>query len=304
MKSDAIQQTDPINYDQMVAITREIAARNQPNPQRSNPKVDFSKYVPQSNIPSEQVGAARHVNQQSFAQSKPFGFPLSGSGVEIKETEGAIHKERTKVRENVSPFTPVRDNRPDRQDFARQVQKNLTPIRECELQNPDHLYEYAKTLKDKEQFNEAAKIIKQAIVLDPHNLAYYLVLGICLKKLNSTLDVLKCFQYGLEKNPGLTVFHFYIATAEMDLKRYSDAEKNYRKVLNANSYETFQFLAECLEIQLKFDEALDVYQKAVELFPNNSSQIQVALKRIQEKKQLENITLTALVKLQLNKKQG
>jgi tetratricopeptide (TPR) repeat protein len=66
-----------------------------------------------------------------------------------------------------------------------------------------------------------------------------------------------------------------IAHAE---EKYSDAESNYKKALNISpdSVKFHYSLASVYQSQSKFDEAMDVYEKAIERFPTNRNLLLVA----------------------------
>ncbi len=66
-----------------------------------------------------------------------------------------------------------------------------------------------------------------------------------------------------------------IAHAE---EKYSDAESNYKKALNISpdSVKYHYSLASVYQSQSKFDEAMDVYEKAIERFPTNRNLLLVA----------------------------
>ncbi|MBN1847451.1 MAG: tetratricopeptide repeat protein [Deltaproteobacteria bacterium] len=106
---------------------------------------------------------------------------------------------------------------------------------------------------------------------DQHRIRLTLVTMLIKKeRYHEALDHLNTL---IEQDPDLTIAYYYRGRIQLELKQYPEAEKDYIKALELNEamQPAFFDLAGLYQLQERFEEAVDVYEKMLTYYPSNMS---------------------------------
>ena len=115
---------------------------------------------------------------------------------------------------------------------------------------------------------EAEKLLRRAVKLDPKNTEYLMRLGLMFQSSNRLQDALQMFQKVTETDPNNTISHMNTGTILVQLNKFSDAEEVFQKTikLDPNFFGGYRELAQLyLKTETKLPEALKLAKTAVEL---------------------------------------
>ncbi len=126
------------------------------------------------------------------------------------------------------------------------------------------------------RFDESIALLRECLKINPREPDFYETLGLAFQ-LKGTLDeALKSFQQGLQLKCKNAQFNWYIADIYRQLRddeRYEtyllDAAEGFKEILKTDprNVHAQEMLADCYGKMRFFDEAIEVYNKLIEMFP-------------------------------------
>ena len=167
--------------------------------------------------------------------------------------------------------TILADDETKRQQAIELFQRSLES-------NPDDAMTHnnlGTVLRDQGQHEEAVGRFQKAISLDPGYSMAYANLGSELSTMGQVDEAVEEFQKAIELAPD-SANYYRFGTVLQDHGRPADAEKQYRKAIEVESYTwpphswVRNNLANTLVAQSKFDEAKEQFLKAIELDPKHA----------------------------------
>lgn len=132
-------------------------------------------------------------------------------------------------------------------------------------------FELAMHLMQKNKFADAIHYFQLASDIYPDYLRCRIALGICLLNVKRTEEARDLFNQLNTKVSDNPLIWFMLGNANFELHEHHEAETCYRQVLiiQPNHVEACSQLASVLESLNKYEEALAVFQKLLELAPGN-----------------------------------
>jgi len=126
------------------------------------------------------------------------------------------------------------------------------------------------------KFDEAIALLRECLKINPREPDFYETLGLAFQ-LRGTLDeALKAFQQGLQLKSKNAQFNWYIADIYRQMRddeRFEtyllDAAEGFKEILKTDprNVHAQEMLADCYGKMRFFDEAVEVYNKLIEMFP-------------------------------------
>ena len=150
------------------------------------------------------------------------------------------------------------------------------------------LSQQAEELINKAQYEECEKLAQQAIDLDRDNVEAYILLARAKYVLGKIEEARDVYLKGLKRNPDNFEMNFYVANIYRDLKEYEISAEYYEKAMKVNPDDVLIWLNYAFlfgHIQEKWDEALQIYEEAINKFPDNQvlqSMYEYAKEKVQE----------------------
>jgi superkiller protein 3 len=121
---------------------------------------------------------------------------------------------------------------------------------------------------NKGNLQEAEKLLRRAVTLDPNNTEYLMKLGLLFQSSNRLQDALQMYEKAGEIEPDNIISHLNTGVVLVQLKQFADAEKVFQKVITlapefSGGYREFAYLY--LKTGTKLPEAMKLAKTAVEL---------------------------------------
>jgi tetratricopeptide (TPR) repeat protein len=144
--------------------------------------------------------------------------------------------------------------------------------------NAQVLVDQAKELYKNDEDERAAQVLEQAVKLDPNNAEAHLRLGMSYAALDRKPEsddeykkAIELFKKKVDADPKDASAFFYLGEAYNFLHRDEDAARNYREAtqLNEKDEEAWYQLAMVLIKLARYSEAVNAFQKALELDAND-----------------------------------
>lgn len=122
----------------------------------------------------------------------------------------------------------------------------------------------------KRELHARVEAHRKAVRRNPRDASAHALLGLSLLRIEERESGTAALQRALELNPKLPGIHEVLADALLDLRKFADAEKYYRKaLLSQDTAGVHRGLAECLSRLERADEAEPYALRALELAPDN-----------------------------------
>lgn len=141
---------------------------------------------------------------------------------------------------------------------------------EKEISNPISLcIETAAIYTELRKFEEAEKLCKKIIQLEPYNYQALVCLGWIYREKGENLKSLKCLEQAVTIDAQDSWGKVELAFTLMKLNELKRAEDLFRELIKTNpqSYASYAHLGLCLKAQGRLIEAANLFRKALELNP-------------------------------------
>ena len=114
---------------------------------------------------------------------------------------------------------------------------------------------------------------KHVLLLDPDHSKVRMVLASILIRKNQLVPALEHLDIILKKSPDIIIAHYYRGAIHVELKDYEAAEKDYLRALDLNEKmePTLFGLGNLYQLQNRYSEAIEMYEKLLSYYPSNLS---------------------------------
>lgn len=148
------------------------------------------------------------------------------------------------------------------------------------LEHLERDFSAAVEMLDTGRYQEAIEALKNLVQINPHEPDFYETLGLSHRLAQQPQEAIKAFQQGLRTNRRNAVFHrslgdLYRSIREDDLAdtHYLEAAEEFRLILQVDPKNiiALENLADVYACMKWFEDALDVYQQLLRMFPFNAA---------------------------------
>ncbi len=134
------------------------------------------------------------------------------------------------------------------------------------------MYREVIIMNNEGKYEEALKLNKELIKLDPQNAMYHNSLGCTYSNLKHFDDAIAEYKTAIGLDPNNAESHYNLATALYEMKCYDEAIAEYKTAidLDPNDADLHNNFANTLSDLKRYDEAIAEYKIAIALDPNDS----------------------------------
>ena len=130
--------------------------------------------------------------------------------------------------------------------------------------------------REEKNFKAAIKYLNMAANLSPDAALPYLAIGLVYRDQGKLENAINAFKKAIEIDPKRADAYKVIGLSYKDLRQYSNAEKAFGKALEFevfvdNRVEILSILGEIFTKEGRYNEAIDVFKKALGLDPHNNT---------------------------------
>ncbi len=124
---------------------------------------------------------------------------------------------------------------------------------------------------DEKNFDEAIKLFRKAIEIDPKSVDAYNNWAYILYERKDYDSAISLYKKSLEINPDYFYTYHYMGMALAGQKKYDEAIANYNKsiLLNGKYADVYEDFGNALSELQKYDESIQMYNKGIDLDPNS-----------------------------------
>ncbi len=121
------------------------------------------------------------------------------------------------------------------------------------------------------RYAEALNISSKCLKLAPEIALYYYQLGLILEKIGSVTVVIRAYQQAIALNPQLIDAYINMGRVFLEAGNLFKVEWIYRQLIAQNipRVELYKRMGKILRVRHQFNEAIEMYQKALQLTPND-----------------------------------
>jgi len=163
-------------------------------------------------------------------------------------------------------------------DFT-QAENFFTAAYELDPKNIQIINHLAAALSKQGKVNDAIAMLEKALLIEPCNIEVLINAGMALTEVGQHAQALTYLETATQASPKNIIALAHFATVLMELGRYEDSLIQCNLAIGIDSHYSLSYLAKGLTLHKlqDFDQALEYYQKALQLDPSSHiAQINIA----------------------------